>query len=151
MGWFYSTKYWKYSSVIFPDKSKRKFLEFKEGYNANFREYYNISRKAILYRRVMKDFLNLALDKVSEGNIVALDNGVTLYLKNKRVPTMPYKDFIDILAANDELPYIYMNTGEMIKKNDDFLVIPSKSIKKKLLDFNISGAKYTKLIDKYFK
>ncbi len=151
MAWFYSTKYWKHNTDIFPDNIKRKFLEFREGFSGSIRKYYPVSRKAILYRRIYKDFINLAIEKVAEGNLVSLNHGITLYLKDKSVPVIAFDDEIDNITSDGTMPYIFMNTGEIIKSNQDYMIIPSKNVRFKLKKFKASGKKATKLLSKYYK
>ncbi len=149
MGWFYSAKYWKHATDIF--KNSKDFLKYKTGYKKNYRLYYGVSSKEALYRKIYKDYMNIVIREVLEGNIVSLNNGVTFLLKEKKIYDIPYDTFNERLISEDKIPYIYMNTGEMVSKNKDFLVIPPKDIREELKMFKIVGKKYTKLFGKYFK
>lgn len=149
MDWFYSTRYWKHSTDIF--KNSKDFLEYKEGYRKNYRMYYGVSSKEALFRRIYKDYLNMAIKGVTDGDIVSLNKGVTLFLREKFLVDSPYTDIHEKLATEDMMPYIYMNTGEMSKINREFMIIPSKEYRKKLKGFKVRGKTFTKLFGKYFK
>lgn len=147
--WKYSNKFWKYNTDIFNDK--KDLLTYSKGYVNNYRKYYSISSKQQLYKKIYKDYLNIIMNKVSEGNIIVLTKSINIYLKDKYAYESPYEDILDKLAAKNKLAYIYLNTGEMLVQNKDFMIIPSKTIKDKLLDLKKSGKNYTKLISNYIK
>ena len=149
MNWKYSSRYWKYATDIFV--KGQDFLRYRSGYTPNFRLYYSFSKKELLHRRIFRDYINMILEEVSDGNVVVLNKGVNFYLKEKDVYINPYDDIYERLTANGKMLYIYLNTGEYIKDNKLFLVIPSKKIRSKLLKLKGSGKAYTQVVKDYFK
>lgn len=151
MNWVYTRKYWKRNTDIFTNETKD-LLVYKEGYSKNIRENYSVNSKAALMRRIYKDYLNLALEKVVGGDVVVIgEKGVTLNIQLKKFRDNPYKGIYQTLNADGFMPNIYLNTGELIINNREFLVVPNKKKRKDLLDLIGSGENFTKLKNGYFK
>lgn len=151
MNWVYSRKYWKRNTDIF-SKDTKDYLEYKDGYDKNFRKYYQSNSKEALMRKIYKDYLNIILDKVIDGDVVVIsDKNVTVGMKTKKYKTSPYIDVYEELNADGQIPYIFLNTGDMIKDNRDFLIIPNKKRRDIMIKFIAKGGKFTKLLTKYFK
>ena len=150
--WFYTRKYWKRNTDIFP-KGIKNFFIYKKGYSSNFRKYYGVNSKEALLRKIYKDYLNIAIDRVvSEGSAVVIgEHGVTIGIKTKPYNKSPYNDVYEEITADGVMPYIYLNTGELIKENRTFTITPNKKRKYKLFRFIGSGSKFTKLKKGYFK
>jgi len=151
MDWIYTRKYWKRNTDIFTNETKD-LLEYREGYSKNIRDNYSVNSKAALMRKIYKDYLNLALDEVVKGNVVVVgQKGVTLNIKVKKFRENPYEDIYKTLNSKGFIPSIYLNTGEFITVNKEFLVIPNKERRASLLELIGSGSNFTKLRKGYYR
>jgi hypothetical protein len=149
MGWTYNKKYWKYNTDIF-FKGIREMLVFKPKVTKNFRLYYPVNSKEALMRKIFKDYLNIVIDELEKGNAVVLgEKNVSVQVKEKDYYFSPYKDVYDELNSRNKIPYIYLNTGNLITKNREFLILPTKNRKEKFFEYVGKGGLFTKFIKGY--
>jgi len=150
MNWSYNRKYWKYNTDIFY-KGIKNMLTFKKGFKKNFRLYYSVNSKEALMRKIFKDYMNIIINELEVGNAVVLgEKGVSVNVKEKEFHYSPYKDVYDELNSRNRIPYLYINTGKLIKANREFLILPSKKRKEKFFEYVGAGGRFTKFIKGYF-
>jgi len=121
-----------------------KNLKLKNG--SNVRNNYTVNSKLALSRKIFKRYLNIIMEDLVDGNAVLLNDKVYFNVMKMDYTYSPYDTVKEELNSKQQMPYIIFNTGNRYKNNRDFLVIPSKSIKKKLYKRLGLGKTFTSII-----
>lgn len=149
LNWKYNISNFKRLGDIFPED--KFFLVFKKRYIQNIRKYYSVNSTRALHKRIYKDYLNIAIDYIKEGNLVILDydKRIDMHVEYKEAKESPYDNAIDDLCAGSSVPYIMLNTGKASKVRKLYTVLPSKKVRKVLNDRMANEKRFTQLIGEY--
>lgn len=124
----------KFERELFRKDIDKDIYNIKLKNNGVVRYNYNVNSKLALSKKIYKRYMNLIMEELAEGNAVLLDKKVHFHVKKMEYKYSPYNTTLEELESDGKMPYIVINTGNRYKDERDFLVIPSKSIKEKILN-----------------